>query len=137
MPPLFLKERPAWVRCNLNRASREEILASLKAQRATARPVEGFEAMLALSGYDYLEGLEAFQKGWIQVQDVSSAFSGGTGCRRKKTAMSWMYALPLVERAFIWRISYRGPACVEARDLTYQKAALIEENWPAVWGQSM
>ena len=68
----FLKERPVWVRCNFNLASKEEILASLKAQQATAKPVEGFEAMLALSDYDYLESLEAFQKGWIQVQDVSS-----------------------------------------------------------------
>ena len=38
----FLKERPVWVRCNFNLASKEEILASLKAQQATAKPVEGF-----------------------------------------------------------------------------------------------
>ena len=27
------------------------------------------ESMIAIDGYDYLEGLDAFRKGWIQVQD--------------------------------------------------------------------
>ena len=31
------------------------------------------ESMIAIGGYDYLEGLDAFRKGWIQVQDVTSA----------------------------------------------------------------
>lgn len=34
------------------------------------------ESMIAIDGYDYLEGLDAFRKGWIQVQDVTSAFVG-------------------------------------------------------------
>ena len=32
--------------------------------------------MIALSGYDYLEGLTAFCEGWIQVQDISSSLVG-------------------------------------------------------------
>ena len=32
--------------------------------------------MLALSEYDHMESLDAFQKGWIQVQDISSALVG-------------------------------------------------------------
>ena len=34
------------------------------------------ESMITIDGYDYLEGLDAFRKGWIQVQDVTSAFVG-------------------------------------------------------------
>lgn len=56
--------------------------------------------MLALSDYDYLESLEAFQKGWIQVQDISSALVGELAAP-KKTAMLWMYVQLLVEKAFI------------------------------------
>ena len=33
-------------------------------------------SVLAISGYDYLEELECFQNGWIQVQDAASAFVG-------------------------------------------------------------
>ena len=47
----FLKERPVWVRCNLNLASKEEILAALKKQQVSAEQVEGFDSMLALSEY--------------------------------------------------------------------------------------
>ncbi len=86
----FLKERPVWVRCNFNLASKEEILASLKAQQATAKPVEGFEAMLALSDYDYLESLEAFQKGWIQVQDISSALVGELAAPKRQLCYGCM-----------------------------------------------
>ena len=45
----FLRERPVWVRCNLNLASKEEILDSLRSQQAVAKTVDGFDAMLALS----------------------------------------------------------------------------------------
>ena len=123
----FLKERPVWVRCNFNLASKEEILASLKAQQATAKPVEGFEAMLALSDYDYLESLEAFQKGWIQVQDISSALVGELAAPKKDSYVMDVCAAPGGKSLHI-ADKLQGTGCVEARDLTYQKVALIEEN---------
>ncbi len=36
------------MRCNLNLASKEEILAALKKQQVSAEQVEGFDSMLAL-----------------------------------------------------------------------------------------
>ena len=78
----FLEDRPTWVRCNLSRASREEILKSLDSQGVMAEELACLPSVLAISGYDYLEGLECFQNGWIQVQDAASAFVGGAGRSR-------------------------------------------------------
>ncbi len=123
----FLKERPVWVRCNLNLASRAEILTSLKDQQVTAMQVEGFEAMLTLSYYDYLERLEAFQKGWIQVQDISSALVGELAAPSKGSYIIDVCAAPGGKSLHL-ADKMEGTGCVEARDLTYQKVALIEEN---------
>ena len=121
------KEFGIIVRTNAADASKEEILASLKAQQATAKPVEGFEAMLALSDYDYLESLEAFQKGWIQVQDISSALVGELAAPKKDSYVMDVCAAPGGKSLHI-ADKLQGTGCVEARDLTYQKVALIEEN---------
>ena len=116
------------MRCNFNLASKEEILASLKAQQATAKPVEGFEAMLALSDYDYLESLEAFQKGWIQVQGYQLCFSRRTGCAEKRQLCYGCMCSSWLGKSLHIADKLQGTGCVEARDLTYQKVALIEEN---------
>ena len=39
--------------------------------------------MIALWGYDYLEGLTAFLEGWIQVQDISSSLVGQLAAPKK------------------------------------------------------
>ena len=123
----FLKERPVWVRCNFNLASKEEILASLKAQQATAKPVEGFEAMLALSDYDYLESLEAFQKGWIQVQDVSSMQVALTAAPKEGDICLDVCAAPGGKSLHLAELLH-GTGLVEARDLTDYKVELIQDN---------
>jgi 16S rRNA (cytosine967-C5)-methyltransferase len=128
----FLEEKPTWVRCNERRAFREEILSSLERQGVTAVPFENGGGalsgkMLALSGYDYLEGLEAFQKGWIQVQDVSSAFVGEIAAPGPEDYIIDVCAAPGGKSLHLAdMLSEKG--FVEARDLTPQKVALIEEN---------
>ncbi len=123
----FLRERPVWVRCNLNLASKEEILDSLRSQQAVAKTVDGFDAMLALSGYDYLESLDAFKKGWIQVQDISSALVGELADPKKDSYIIDVCAAPGGKSLHL-ADKMKGTGCVEVRDLTYQKVALIEEN---------
>ena len=62
------------------------------------------ESMIAIDGYDYLEGLDAFRKGWIQVQDVTSAFVGEIASPEKDSYIIDVCAAP-EERASTWRIS--------------------------------
>ena len=83
--------------------------------------------MLALSEYDHMESLDAFQKGWIQVQDISSALVGELAAPEKGQLYHRCMRSTRRKNACIWQIN-GGTGCVEARDLTYQKVALIEEN---------
>ena len=50
--------------------------------------------MIAIDGYDYLEGLDAFRKGWIQVQDVTSAFVGEIASPEKDSYIIDVCAAP-------------------------------------------
>lgn len=123
----FLEDAGTSVRCSLSLASREEILASLRAQGAEAEESPYGDDLLILKKYDYLEGLDAFQRGWIQVQDVSSSFVGRLADPAPGSHVIDVCSAPggkslhLADRM-------GGTGLVEARDLTWQKVALIEEN---------
>ncbi len=69
----FLTESPFSVRCNPDRASREEIEESLRLDGVTVVENAYAEDMLYLENLDYPERLTAFQTGLITVQDLGSA----------------------------------------------------------------
>ena len=123
----FLEDAGTSVRCSLSLASREEILASLRAQGAEAEESPYGDDLLILKKYDYLEGLDAFQRGWIQVQDVSSSFVG-----RLADPASGSHVIDVCRapggKSLHLADRMGGTGLVEARDLTWQKVALIEEN---------
>lgn len=123
----FLEDRPTWVRCNLSRASREAILKSLDSQGVMVKELDCLPSVLAISGYDYLEGLECFQNGWIQVQDAASAFVGELADPKEGDYIIDVCAAPGGKSLHL-ADKMKGTGMVEARDLSYQKTALIEEN---------
>ncbi|MFR9028727.1 MAG: hypothetical protein ACLVIR_12870 [Clostridium sp.] len=123
----FLEDRPTSVRCNLDRASMEEICSLLKGEGVLAEKSPLADHGLLISGYDYLEALSAFQKGWIQVQDASSALVGqaASPCAGDRIldvcGAPGGKSLDLADRL-------KGTGLVTVRDLTEQKVALIEDN---------
>lgn len=123
----FLEENPTWVRCIFTRAARGDILESLRAQGVTVAELDFMESVVAISGYDYLESLEAFRKGWIQVQDVTSAFVGELVSPSEGDYIIDVCAAPGGKSLHL-ADKMRGTGMVEARDLTYQKTAMIQEN---------
>lgn len=135
MGETFLKEKPTTVRINASaapgggdgKAFIEAVWKSLKAQGVQIRPVMDREDILHLKGYDYLEGLEAFQKGWIQVQDVSSVLVGELARPKPGSQVIDVCAAPGGKSLHIADLM-KGTGMVEARDLTFQKVQLIEEN---------
>ena len=118
---------PTTVRCNLDRASLEEIRESLEAQGVTVTESPLLAHALQISGYDYLESLDAFENGWIQVQDASSALVGqASGVREGELVLDVCGApggksLDLADRL-------KGSGQVVVRDLTESKIALVEDN---------
>ncbi|HIZ78746.1 MAG TPA: 16S rRNA (cytosine(967)-C(5))-methyltransferase RsmB [Candidatus Lachnoclostridium stercorigallinarum] len=123
----FLEERGTAVRCNCSQASREEILKSLESQGAEAEKSPYGDDILILKDYDYLEGLEAFQKGWIQVQDLSSSFVGRLADPAPGSHIIDVCSAPGGKSLHLAEL-LKGTGLVEARDLTWQKVSLIEEN---------
>ena len=115
------------VRCNLTCQSREEIVASLRRQNVTVQEGTMFPYALHISSYGRLTDLEAFQKGWIQVQDISSmlvaeiaAPNWGDHCIDVCAAPGGK-SLHLADKL-------RGSGFVEARDVSEYKVELMQEN---------
>lgn len=123
----LLLERPTCVRCNLAKDSAEHIIMSLNNQGVHTERLPGFEDILYISGYDYLEGLDAFAHGLIQVQDVSSSLVGRAADPKAGDFVLDVCAAPGGKSLHMADL-LKGTGMVEARDLTYQKVALIEEN---------
>lgn len=123
----FFKEKHTTVRCNLNKASREDILSSLRSQGAEAEPLEGFPHLILLKKYDYLEELEAFENGLIQVQDMSSSLAGLAASPEKGSYIVDVCGAPGGKSLHLADLM-NGTGMVDVRDISYQKVSLIEEN---------
>lgn len=123
----FFKENQVSVRCNQSIASMEEIENSLRRQNVSWKKSPYSSKVLQLSHYDYLEGLEAFSRGWLQVQDVSSVLAGEATDPQSGDYILDVCAAPGGKSLHMAdRLS--GTGMVEARDLTPQKIERIEEN---------
>ena len=123
----FHERRGTTVRCNLSKASKEEIMEDLRGQGVTVREHPYLDYALVLSDYNYLQALRAFRNGWISVQDVSSmlvseiaAPNWGDFCLDVCAAPGGK-SLHLSEKLM-------GSGYVEARDISEKKVALMQET---------
>lgn len=123
----FLKNKKTTVRCNYANAAREEILKSLQKQEVIVAESGLSDAVLYLEKYDYLDRLEAFKKGWIQVQDLSSVFVGEAADPKKDDYVIDVCGAPGGKSIHI-ADKLNGTGLVEVRDLTAYKVDLIQQN---------
>lgn len=120
-------EKSTTVRCNLSKASKEEIIEELTQQGITVQPHPYLDYALKISDYNYIKAVSAFKKGWIQVQDASSmlvaeiaAPNWGQKCIDVCAAPGGK-SLHLADKLM-------GSGYVEARDVSERKVALMQEN---------
>ncbi|MEG0987555.1 MAG: 16S rRNA (cytosine(967)-C(5))-methyltransferase RsmB [Clostridium sp.] len=123
----FLEEKPLTVRCNLNKATLEEIRASLQSQGVELGDSGYSEGVVTLLGVDYLERLDAFTKGFIQVQDLSSSLSGDAAGIRDGDYIIDVCGAPGGKSIHAAELLH-GTGMVESRDISEPKVAMIEEN---------
>ncbi len=129
----FLKPSPLMVRIRPRGSSSggfpglEETLESLRSQGVSLRRSPYLEYAYELSGYDSLAGLEAFAKGWIQVQDVSSMLAVEAAGIRPGDRILDLCAAP-GGKSLLAADKAGVTGQVEARDLTSYKVEQIEEN---------
>lgn len=122
-----LSQSATMVRCNVNLVSMEEIQASLTAQGVSFEVSPYSKKVLLISDYDYLENLDAFLQGWVQVQDVSSVLAGEAASPREGDFILDVCAAPGGKSLHMADLLH-GTGMVEARDLTWSKVEKIEEN---------
>lgn len=115
------------VRVHLGRADIAAVVASLEGQGITVTRQAFPDSVLHLEGYDYLDKVEAFQKGLISVQDAGAAMVGEVLDIPPDAYVIDVCAAPGGKALHIAdRLGEGG--CVEARDLTLAKLSYIEDN---------
>ncbi len=129
----FVKENKTAVRMILEGTEekqeqrRKEILESLKKDEVSVTEHPYFKNALQLSEYDYLEDLEAFEKGWIIVQDISSMMTAKIADPQKGDYCIDVCAAPGGKSIHLAELLERT-GMVEARDVSEYKIDLMEEN---------
>lgn len=120
-------ERPTVIRCNENKLTVKQLTACLQEEQVQVKPGAYVDAALQISGYDYLAGLDSFQKGYFQVQDESSMLVAMAAGIREQDQIVDVCAAPGGKSLHAATI-LKGTGMVSARDLTEGKVAKIREN---------
>ena len=121
----FHTRRGTSVRCRLSRVSREEIIKSLQAQQITVREHPYLDYALEISGYNYLQAVEAFKNGWIAVQDVSSMLVTEAAAPNWGDKCIDVCAAPGGKSLHL-SDKLRGSGYVEARDVSEKKVEVMQ-----------
>jgi len=123
----FLEKSRLSVRCNLVKADKKQIEDSLKRQGAWVEESAYVQEILYVDKIDCLEALEAYQKGWIQVQDLSSSLAALAAAPRKGDYCLDVCGAPGGKALHLAEL-LEGTGFVEVRDLSEAKVELINEN---------
>ncbi len=123
----FLKTHPMTVRFKTSHMDKQIILDSLSKQGVTVNPGPYLPYAYEISNYNYLQALEAFQKGWIYIQDVSSMLVAEAAAPKSGDYVVDLCAAPGGKSLHI-SDKMGDFGMVEARDLTPAKVALIQDN---------
>lgn len=115
------------IRVNNSKISTEKCAELLEKEGVHVEKASYVENALEISGYDSLGFLESFEKGYFQVQDVSSMFVGLAADPKPGDTVIDVCAAPGGKSIHVADL-LNGTGHVEARDLTDYKVGLIEEN---------
>lgn len=115
------------IRCNLNRASKQEIMDSLKEQGILVEPVSYLDYALEIGDYNYMKAINAFKKGWFQVQDISSMLVSEIASPKWGDYCIDVCAAPGGKSLHL-ADKLKGSGHVEARDVSDYKVRMMHEN---------
>ena len=123
----FLTERPLTIRCRTYLNSKEEIVKSLENQGVEVTPAPYLPYAYGISGFNHILALDAFIKGQIVVQDVSSMLVAEVANPKKGDYVIDVCAAP-GGKSLHMGDKMEGYGTVDARDVSQYKVNLIEEN---------
>ncbi len=123
----FLNPAPVTIRLVKGRISAEEFEAQMAAEGITAVRHSLIPNAYRISGFDYLESIDAFIDGCITVMDVSSMLAVKAAAIKPQDQIIDVCAAPGGKSLMAAEL-LEGSGHITARDLTEDKVALIEEN---------
>ena len=123
----FLEERPLTVRCRTFRYRKEEIIRSLQEQGVKVEEAPYLPYALRISDYNHIYALDAFRRGMIQIQDVSSMLVAEVADPQRTDLVIDLCAAPGGKSLHVGD-KMEGYGTVYARDISQNKVNLIEEN---------
>lgn len=127
MAEASLETPPLAVRFNEEKITKKELIDLLKAEHVQVSEVADLPCALYLSGYDRLTALDTFNKGYYQVQDVSSMQVAYLADPKEESYCIDVCAAPGGKAIHVAEL-LKGSGHVEARDLTDYKVDLIWDN---------
>lgn len=119
-----LKVKGTSIRCNRRLIAPKELKDMLLAEGITVEDGNFLDYSFIISGYDYMDNIEAFRKGLFTVQDESSMLVCEAAGLSKGAYVIDVCAAPGGKALHAAETAY----FVSARDLTEHKVRLIEEN---------
>ena len=123
----FLQEQPLTVRVCQNKISIEDFKSRMESQGIIAIQNPWVPEAFELKGYDYLGALTEFAEGLCTVQDVSSMLVAKAAKVKTDNQVIDVCAAPGGKSIHVSEMLGEGGLII-ARDLTYAKVDLIEEN---------
>ena len=119
-----LKEKELTIRCNKGKTTPEQLNQELTKEGITVNQSEYLDYAFKIKDFDYLDKLEAFQKGNFTVQDVSSMLVCQIAGLKASDFVVDVCAAPGGKALHAAEVAKK----VSARDLTLYKTNLIEDN---------
>lgn len=122
----LFKEKRTYIRVNTNKISPEELKLVLEKEGVKVWNTKVPYA-LEISDYDYLTGLDSFNEGLFQIQDLSSILAGYNSRIEKGYTVVDVCAAPggkTINASLL--VGEEGK--VYARDISFEKLDKIEEN---------
>lgn len=123
----FLAEQKTCIRVNTARITPEELTRLLEEEGVQVQPCADIPYGCYITGYDYLKGLNAFRQGLFYVQDVSSMKAVAAAGIREGDYVLDVCAAPGGKSLQAAELLH-GTGFVEARDVSADKVALLQEN---------
>ncbi len=122
----FKQENRTYIRCNTQKVSPQQLKEALQKEGIAVCDVKGLPFAFAIDGYDYIGGIEAFEQGWFQIQDISSMLVGKVAGLKEKDAVMDVCAAPGGKSINAALLNPKG--MIDSRDLSDYKVSLIEDN---------
>lgn len=121
------KKQGVSIRCNTSAINCEEFYSELENQRITVRRSKYIKEAAFISGFDSIENIFGFNKGYFQIQDIDAMVAVNISGVKPDYKILDVCAAP-GGKSIQFADMLNGSGIVEARDLSENKVEIIEEN---------